>query len=76
MENIWIERLWRSLKQEAVYLEELTDDGFKAHRVIRSWMTFHNTERPVLPLSAGRPRSVLARSRSEIGGTKPKPDTP
>lgn len=32
--NIFIERLWRSLKQEAVYLEELTD-GFKAHSVIR-----------------------------------------
>ncbi|MCR9062114.1 MAG: integrase core domain-containing protein, partial [Rhodobacteraceae bacterium] len=43
--NIFIERLWRSLKQEAVYLEDLTD-GFKAHRVIRDWMTFYNTERP------------------------------
>ena len=33
-----IERLWRSLKQEAIYLEELTN-GFKAHRVIRNCMT-------------------------------------
>lgn len=40
MDNIFIERLWRSLKQEAVYLEDLTD-GFKAHRVIRAWMTFY-----------------------------------
>ncbi len=32
MNNTFIERLWRSLKQEAVYLENLTD-GFKAHRV-------------------------------------------
>jgi len=45
MDNIFIERLWRSLKQEAVYLEELTD-GFKAKRVIKNWMTFYNTERP------------------------------
>ncbi len=40
MDNIFIERLWRSLKYEAVYLHELTD-GFRAsqgplqlHRVI------------------------------------------
>ena len=33
MDNIFIERLWRSLKQEAVCLEELTD-GFKARRAI------------------------------------------
>ena len=26
-DNIFIERLWRSLKQEAIYLEEITD-GF------------------------------------------------
>ena len=31
MDNIFIERLWRSLKYEAVYLHELTD-GFKAER--------------------------------------------
>ena len=39
MDNIFIERLWRSLKQEAVYLEELTD-GFKARSVIKNWITF------------------------------------
>ena len=33
MDNIFIERLWRSLKYEAVYLHELTD-GFKAERVM------------------------------------------
>ncbi len=33
MDNIFIERLWRSLKYEAIYLHELTD-GFKAERVI------------------------------------------
>jgi len=42
LDNIFIERLWRSLKQEAVYLEELTD-GFQAHRVIRNRIAFHHT---------------------------------
>ena len=45
MDNIFIERLWRSLKYEAVYLHELTD-GFKADRVISEWIDFYNTERP------------------------------
>jgi len=43
--HIFTERLWRSLKQEAVYLHELTD-GFVAERVIREWITFYNTDRP------------------------------
>ena len=45
MDNIFIERLWRSLKYEAVYLHELSD-GFKADRVIAEWIEFYNTERP------------------------------
>ena len=45
MDNIFIERLWRSLKYEAVYLHDLTD-GFKAERVIGDWIDFYNTERP------------------------------
>jgi len=42
MDNIFIERLWRSLKYEAIYLHELTD-GFVAERVIGEWIDFYNT---------------------------------
>ena len=45
MDNIFIERLWRSLKYEVVYLHEMTD-GFVAQRVIGEWIGFYNTERP------------------------------
>ena len=76
MDNIFIEPLWRSLKQEAIYLEELTD-GFKAYRIIREWMAFYNAERPHSALQATNAEgSRLGRSRSEIGGMKPSPDTP
>ena len=37
MDNIVIERLWRPLKYEAVYLHELTD-AFRAERVIGKWL--------------------------------------
>ena len=54
MDNIFIERLWRSLKYEAVYLHELTD-GFKAERVIGEWIDFYNTERPHSSLDGKTP---------------------
>ena len=54
LDNIFIERLWRSLKQEAVYLRELTD-GFVAERVIGEWITFYNTDRPHTALDKRTP---------------------
>ena len=41
LDNVFIERLWRSLKYEAVYLHELAD-GFVAEQVISEWMTFYS----------------------------------
>jgi putative transposase len=64
MDNIFIERLWRSLKQEAIYLEELTD-GFKAQRVIRNWMAFYNTERPHSALEHRTPKEAYWPSQNE-----------
>ena len=45
LDNIFIERLWRSLKQEAIYLHEITN-GFQAKRIIDDWIAFYNSERP------------------------------
>lgn len=36
LDNIFIERPWRSRKQNAVYLEE-TQDGFAARRINQKW---------------------------------------
>lgn len=57
MDNIFIERLWRSLKYEAIYLHELTD-GFKAEQVIGDWMNFYNTERPHSSFNGKTPAEV------------------
>ena len=54
MDNIFIERLWRSLKYEAVYLHEL-QDGFQAKRVIKDWIGFYNSERPHTALDKRSP---------------------
>ena len=54
MDNIFIERLWRSLKYEAVYLVEMTD-GCHAERVIDEWMAFYNGTRPHSSLGGQTP---------------------
>ena len=62
MDNIFIERLWRSLKYEAVYLHELTD-GFRAERVIDEWIDFYNTERPHSALAGQTPAEAYGTGR-------------
>jgi putative transposase len=57
LDNIFIERLWRSLKQEAVYLHEL-HDGFKAKRVIDNWIEFYNDDRPHTALEKRTPNEA------------------
>ena len=54
LDNIFIERLCRSLKQEAVYLYETTD-GFQAKRIINDWIGFYNSERPNTALDKRTP---------------------
>ena len=54
MDNIFIERLWRSLKYEAVYLHEIAD-GLTARRLIAEWVRFYNLERPHAALDGRTP---------------------
>ena len=62
MDNIFIERLWRSLKYEAVYLHEMTD-GFAAERVIGEWIAFYNTKRPHSALDGSTPAEAYSTKR-------------
>ena len=63
-DNIFIERLWRSLKYEAVYLHELRD-GLEAERIIGSWVSFYNEVRPHSALG-GRTPGEAYREGAEV----------
>ena len=63
LDNVFIERLWRSLKYEAVYLHELAD-GFEAERVIGTWMTFYSDVRPHSALGGRTPAEAYGEERA------------
>lgn len=45
LDNIFIERLWRSLKHECVYLYAW-ETGSQAKAGVGRWITFYNHQRP------------------------------
>jgi putative transposase len=57
MDNIFIERLWRSIKYEEVHLKAYTD-GREARVGIGAWMFFYNHRRPHQAMSNRMPLDV------------------
>jgi putative transposase len=64
MDNVFIERLWRSLKYEDVYLKGYAD-GREAKAGIAAWIVFYNTGRPHQALDG---RAPLAAWRDDMTG--------
>ncbi len=54
MDNIFIERLWRSLKYECIYLHAF-ETGSETRRGIRKWVAKYNHERPHSSLGGRTP---------------------
>jgi putative transposase len=57
MDNVFIERLWRSLKHEDIYLKGYAD-GREAHAGVASWLAFYNAVRPHQALANRTPMEV------------------
>jgi putative transposase len=55
LDNIFVERLWRSLKYECVYLHAWSG-GSEARAGIGRWIEFYNNQRPHTALAALQPR--------------------
>ncbi len=56
-DNIFVERLWRSVKQEEVYLKEYSD-VWNAEESLRNYFDFYNYERPHQSLKYQTPFEV------------------
>ena len=54
MDNVFIERLWRSLKYECVYLYAF-DTGSEARARLASWIGYYNADRPHSGLAGRTP---------------------
>jgi len=63
MDNVFIERLWRSLKYECVYLREF-ESGHDAHREIGCWLEYYNTERPHSALLDKTPMEAYLKTKA------------
>ena len=62
MDNVFIERLWRSLKHEDIYLKGYAD-GREARAGIGAWIAFYNDRRPHQALGQPHADGGLARRR-------------
>ncbi len=59
MDNVFIERLWRSLKYECVYLNAF-ETGSEARAAIGRWIAYYNAERPHSALGDRTPKEAYA----------------
>ncbi|WP_407941288.1 IS3 family transposase [Mesorhizobium xinjiangense] len=59
MDNVFIERLWRSLKYECVFLSAF-ETGSEARNGIGSWMDYYNRRRPHSTFAGRTPDEVYA----------------
>ncbi len=57
LDNVFIERLWRSLKYEEVHLKVYAD-GREARAGIGAWFAFYNTRRPHQALGGRTPTAM------------------
>jgi putative transposase len=78
LDNIFVERLWRSLKYEEVYLKAYETIA-EARKGIETYFHFYNTERPHEALGYKTPEEVflgLTRPAGFVEKPKDFPTTP
>lgn len=68
LDNVFVERLWRSLKYEDIYLRDY-EDGLELESGLFNWFAHYNDERPHQALGYATPREVYR--FPETHGAKP-----
>lgn len=65
IDNIFIERLWRSVKYEHVYLFP-SSDGLECYKGLKTYFTYYNTQRRHQSLEDQTPQWVYKRSLKQV----------
>lgn len=65
MDNVMIERLWRSVKYECLYLQEF-DSIREMKNALQNWFVFYNGERPHATFSGRRPNEVYDSNSTKL----------
>tara|TARA_Y100000588_G_scaffold266617_1_gene281589 strand:- start:39 stop:869 length:831 start_codon:yes stop_codon:yes gene_type:complete len=65
MDNVMIERLWRSVKYECLYLQEF-DSIKELKNALQNWFVFYNGERPHATFSGRRPNEVYDSNSTKL----------
>jgi len=65
MDNVFVERLWRSVKYEEVYLKAY-DSVAQARAGIGAYLSFYNSERPHQALDYRTPAQVFEEARNQV----------
>ncbi|MBV9747927.1 MAG: transposase, partial [Acetobacteraceae bacterium] len=65
MDNVFIERLWRSLKYECVYLHAF-ETGSELHARLAKWIGYYNAARPHSALAGRTPDEAYGASWREM----------
>ena len=66
MDNGMVERLWRSVKYECIYLQEF-DSTLELKRTLEEYMNFYNTQRPHASFNGQTPGDVYNQITSQKG---------
>ena len=76
MDNVFIERLWRSLKYECVFLNAF-ETGGAARDGIGRWLDYYNRRRPTRRWATGRPtRPMVSKPTRRIWRRNHQSDPP
>jgi putative transposase len=72
MDNVFIERLWRSLKYECIYLHAY-ETGSELRAGVTTWVGHYNTRRPHSALGGRTPNEVYSAGAPPGGWQAPHP---
>ena len=70
MDNVMIERLWRSLKYECIYLQAF-ETGGEAKAGIDRWIDYYNSQRPHSAFDGRTPEEVYSGRKAPYPGHAP-----